>query len=75
MSTTIKPPRTRVGPPPRPTETLNNLKPGEGPTKDLGFKVDPAFHYRFKMTATRHNLSMVDLLKRSYDLYVKEHGE
>ena len=38
--------------------------------KDLNFKVEPSFHQAFKLEAARRKLSMKELLKASFWLWV-----
>lgn len=58
--------------PPAPVEAPSNLveRPSAG-LKDLNFKVDPQFHQQFKLEATARGMSMVELLKAAFWLYVQ----
>lgn len=85
MNTTSK----KIAPPPLRKSRLNipapmlevtpdNLsKPSDsGATTymDMNFKVEPAFHKRFKTEATLRGLTMKDLLEASFKLYLEQNG-
>jgi hypothetical protein len=61
------------GPAPTQNDVVHNLKqPQSGALKPLNFKVDPEFHREFKLFATAHGISMLELLREGFDL-VKQH--
>jgi hypothetical protein len=71
MATNAKPPRNRKGVPPKASEPLkNNLdKPAANELVGLHFRVPPEFHKQFKVYAAERSMSLVDVLKESFDLY------
>lgn len=57
------------GAPPVAEQAMNNLGQSElGKTKTLSFKVDSEFHKEFKRFALDYNMSMMELLKESFEL-------
>jgi hypothetical protein len=70
----LTPPDTNSkGEAPPPIAVVHNLKkPQSGELKPLNFKVDPEYHREFKSYAVSHGMTMVDLLRESFEL-VKEH--
>lgn len=53
----------------------NNIdKPGSGEMVPLNFKTDPEFKKAFKTFAVGHDMSMVDLLKESFEFYKQHKG-
>jgi hypothetical protein len=64
---------------PLPTSNTSNGSSPEAktvgdPTKDLNFKVDPDFHFAFKMTATRRKMPMKDLLDAAFTCWLEQCG-
>ena len=69
----ISKPQNRKGLPPSIEDTIGNLdKKEDNSLKAMNFKVPLGFHRRFKMFATENNLSMVELLTRSFESFVNE---
>lgn len=50
----------------------NTSKPSSSDLVALNFKVDSEFHKEFKMFAAMHGMSMVELLKQSFEELKKE---
>jgi len=55
-------------------ETDIPSRTGSASLRDLNFKVDPAFHRRFKLEAVMRSLSMKELLEASFKTYLEQHG-
>ena len=53
----------------------DNLSRANDEIKDLNFKVDPAFHRQFKLTASAWGMSMKELLEAAYNAWIDQHGE
>ncbi|KEQ11234.1 hypothetical protein GZ77_26400 [Endozoicomonas montiporae] len=76
---TVKPTKktNKKGAPPADNEKTavvgnNTSKPEAGSIVSVNFKVSPEFQREFKTFAAMHGMTMVDLLKESFELY-KEH--
>lgn len=72
----IPPPnkKPKEAPPPR-EQTLENLdKTTASETETLTFRVSPEFKRKFKGYAVSQGMSMVDLLKKGYDLAKMHYG-
>lgn len=53
----------------------NNIKkPAAGELVPLNFKIDAEWKKEFKTFATAHDLSMVDLLKNTFEFYKQNKG-
>lgn len=66
------PKKKKLGDVPSIVDTNRNLdKSTSFNLKDLNFKVDEDFKYLYKEYATSKRISMVDLLKASFELYRK----
>ncbi|MCP9237900.1 hypothetical protein [Lewinella sp. JB7] len=64
--------RSTKGVPPKMEETSRNLaKPSTTEQAPLNFKVDAEFKKQYKLYALEHGISMVDLLKASFEAYRK----
>ncbi|PPK83923.1 hypothetical protein CLV84_4295 [Neolewinella xylanilytica] len=62
--------RGKKGTPPKMDETSQNLaKPSTTEQAPLNFKVDAEFKKQYKLYALEHGISMVDLLKASFEAY------
>lgn len=65
-------------PAPSPAKAPDNLTQptdsGFSTFQDMNFKVDPAFHRKFKMEAVSRGLSMKDMLVASFNAYLEVHG-
>lgn len=48
-------------------------KPATGKLQDLNFKVEPDFHYQFKMEAVKRRMSMQELMRASFFEYIERH--
>lgn len=48
-------------------------RPAPGKLQDLNFKVDPDFHYSFKMEAVKRRMSMQELLRASFLEFIERH--
>lgn len=59
---------------PDPKESLRNLSQPNSGLQDLNFKVDPALHHAFKVTAAMRNMPMKDLLDAAFRCYVEHYG-
>ncbi len=72
----IPPPAPRKGAPPKEAEPVfANLEKNDPNTlKPLNFKVPADFHREFKTYAAARSISMVDLLRRGFELVKKEYG-
>lgn len=42
---------------------------------DMSFKMSLGWHYRFKMQALKEGISMTELLRRCFDLYMQSKVE
>lgn len=61
------PPVTMIAP--------DNLSKPSDEVQDLNFKVSPAFHRDFKVTATVRGMSMKELLEASFSAWKEKYGE
>ncbi len=67
-------PRPRGLPePPKPVEETGAVDRGR--LQDLNFKVEPAFHRRVKVTASRHGKTMVEIFREAFELWTERYGE
>lgn len=71
MATNAKPPKKRKGAPPKAEQPLkNNLeKPAADELIGLHFKVPPEFRQQYRIYAAEKNMSLVEVLKQSFDVY------
>lgn len=68
----IEPPKEKVGKGTPPTEPSKNLdKPASGKNVALHFTVPVEFRKRYKAYANENDMSMLELLMRSFELYQK----
>ena len=75
MANIPAPNRSTKGTPPAATKYHGNLERPEAATlKPLNFKVSPEFHREFKSLAAMHGMSMLDLLRESFDLVKARRG-
>jgi hypothetical protein len=67
------PPKKGKGSPPAATEASNNNteKPSTKALVPHNFAVSAEFKKAYKIAATEYDMSMVDLLKESFDIYKK----
>ena len=76
MADIKKPKRKKVErtPPPLETPTPNNLtKPAKGELVNLNLSVTGDFRKEYKTYAVDHDMSMAELLRRSFEVY-KQHN-
>lgn len=69
---TITPPKkktTKGTPPPAERSSDNLTKAASNELVSINFKVSPEFHREFKTYAVQHDISMVELLQRCFDVY------
>lgn len=72
----IAPPKKKStkGLPPTSNEASRNLtKPTNAELKPMNFKVENEFHKEFKGYAVDNDMSMVELLKATFDYYKRNH--
>lgn len=69
----IDPPKKKKSgkglPPPETKASQNLSKPETGELKPLNFTVPAEFRKKYKLFATNNNMSMVQLLVESFDIY------
>ncbi len=63
-------PRKTKGTPPRQSST-NLTKPSDGDTAPLNFTVPPSFRKDYKAFAVEHDMTMVQVLYESFEIYRK----
>jgi len=86
MANFAKPHRSKLPPPPSPSETTDNLSAPEhaptgrvdgrtlratGRTLQLSTRVSAAFHHELKMYAVKHKLKLNELLELSFEALKK----
>ena len=75
MADIPKPPTSRKGVPPLPSQAIANLdKPETNATKGLSFKLPEAFHREFKTYAAQNGISMQDLLIETFEALKEKRG-
>lgn len=75
MSTKVPPPKKQREAPPPLEETPQNLhKAPPLETETLNFKVTAEFKREYKGYAVSHDMTMIDLLQKSFQLYKDRHG-
>lgn len=64
---------TKGAPPPVEKPSDNLTKAPSNAHKLLQFHVSPEMHREFKMYATLHDISMLELFEQCFDFYKKHH--